>query len=257
MMYDISISIVTFNNESTILRTLESIISNMDKSLSFIIYVFDNASKDNTVKIIEDLNNQDIKIIRSPENFGFGKGHNFVLSSVNSKYHIVINPDITIENNIIFEMYKHMESFQDIGLLSPLMKYPDGKIQYLCKRNPTLFDLLIRLVFPKGFKKRQASFTMRDTNYNSFFKIEYASGCFMFFRTSLLKKINGFDESFFLYLEDADITRRINQIANTIFFPNNYVIHDWQRGPHKNLKLLLINIKSVFYYFKKWGIKIF
>lgn len=90
---------------------------------------------------------------------------------------------------------------------------------------------------------------MKETGYDKPFEVEYATGCFMFFRTEIFKKLNGFDENIFLYLEDADITRRVNQISKTIFYPYNYVIHDWQRGAHNNLKLMWINIKSAVWYF--------
>lgn len=93
---------------------------------------------------------------------------------------------------------------------------------------------------------------MKETGYDKPFEVEYATGCFMFFRTEIFKQLKGFDEHIFLYLEDADITRRVNQISKTIFYPYNYVIHDWQRGAHKNLKLMWINVKSAIWYFWKW-----
>ena len=138
-----------------------------------------------------------------------------------------------------------------LGLLTPLVNIRTEEY-ILRKRNPTVTDLFIRLVFPNSFKKRQDYFTMKETGYDKPFEVEYATGCFMFFRTEIFKKLNGFDENIFLYLEDADITRRVNQISKTIFYPYNYVIHDWQREQHKKLKLMWINVKSAVWYFWKW-----
>jgi GT2 family glycosyltransferase len=250
-MYDISLSIVTYNNGDIIEKTIESLVSHLENKLSYVLYVIDNNSKDDTVKKVQGCNGN-IVLIRNNKNLGFGAGHNEVLDKINSKYHIVVNPDITIVNNIIFEMFEYMENHKEIGLLTPLVKYPDGEIQYLCKRNPTVTDLFIRLVFPNSFKKRQDYFTMKETGYDKPFEVEYATGCFMFFRTEIFKQVKGFDEHIFLYLEDADITRRVNQISKTIFYPYNFVIHDWQRGAHKNLKLMWINVKSALWYFWKW-----
>jgi GT2 family glycosyltransferase len=154
-------------------------------------------------------------------------------------------------------MKEYMDSHSDTGLLSPMIRFPDGRLQYLCKRNPTFIDLLIRFLFSKYFLKRQNRFEMRETGYDKEFVIEYATGCFMFFRSEVFKSLGGFDESFFLYLEDADITRRTNQISKSVFFPYNYVIHEWQRGSHKKLKLMLIDFQSSMYYFRKWGFKLF
>jgi len=154
-------------------------------------------------------------------------------------------------------MNEFMDSYEPIGLLSPMIKYPGGNIQYLCKRNPTFIDLFIRLTLPKFFTKRQHYFEMRESGYDKEFEIEYATGCFMFFRTEIFKKLQGFDEHFFLYLEDADITRRVNEISRTVFYPYNYVLHEWQRGTHKIPKLMWIDVLSAFYYFRKWGFRLY
>lgn len=255
-MYDTSISIVTYNNESLIEKTLTSIISHMSPGLKYIIYVIDNNSTDNTVDRVNNVVGN-IVLIKNGKNIGFGAGHNTVLDKLDSKYHIVVNPDITIVNNAISEMFEYMDANPQISLLSPLIKSPNGQIQYLCKRNPTLIDLLIRLVFSDFFKERQDYYTMRETNYDHVFEFDYASGCFMFFRTEVFKKLNGFDANIFLYLEDADITRRVNQISKTVFYPYNYVVHEWQRGAYKDLRLMWINVQSAAYYFRKWGFRLY
>jgi len=250
-MYDISLSIVTYNNEDIIENTVNSIVSHIENKFKYILYVIDNNSQDYTVNQVQKCHGN-IVLIQNKKNIGFGAAHNVILGQLDSKYHLVVNPDISIVNDVIYEMYQYMEEHHEIGLLTPLVKYPDGRIQYLCKRNPTIVDLFIRLVFPNNFKKRQDYFTMKETGYDKPFEVEYATGCFMFFRTEIFKQVKGFDDHIFLYLEDADITRRVNQISKTIFFPYNYVIHGWQRGAHKNLKLMWINVKSAAWYFRKW-----
>lgn len=260
-MLDLSISVVTYNNELYIEKCISSMIRHLDGKLSYRLYVIDNNSFDRTVDIVKDFQKDEaaekIVLIQNNKNIGFGAAHNQVISCIDSRYHVVVNPDITIVNDCIVEMTYYMDRHPDVGLLSPLIKYPDGRIQYLCKRNPTFWDLFIRLFFPYSFNKRHHYFEMRETGYNKEFEVEYATGCFMLFRTEIFKKLNGFDENFFLYLEDADITRRVNQISKTVFYPYNYVIHEWQRGSHRSLKLALIDIKSALYYFKKWGLKLY
>ena len=255
-MPDLSLAIVTYNNESIIKKCIESIISHIGNGLSYKIYVIDNASSDNTVRIVRSISD-DIAIIHNNKNMGFGAAHNQILDLLDSRYHLVVNPDIVIENNCIAEMSDFMDKRRDIGLLSPLIKFPDDRIQYLCKRNPTFIDLFIRLVFPRSFRKRQDYFEMRDTGYDREFVIQYATGCFMFFRTEVFKKLHGFDEHFFLYLEDADITRRVNKISKAVFYPYNYVVHEWQRGSHNSLKLALTDVRSAMYYFRKWGFRLY
>ena len=254
-MTDLTIAIVTYNNERTIKKCIESLLSHIDSRISHQLFIIDNNSSDNTLNIVRNISGN-IIIIENKKNIGFGAGHNMLLELLESRYHLVLNPDVFFENNCLYEMMEYMDKRPYIGLLSPMIKFSDGRLQYLCKRNPTFVDLFIRFLLPKFFKKRQFSFEMRETGYNSEFEIEYATGCFMFFRTDIFTRLYGFDERFFLYLEDADITRRVNKISRTVFYPYNYVIHEWQRGTHKDLKLMLIDMKSAFSYFRKWGLKV-
>jgi GT2 family glycosyltransferase len=70
-------------------------------------------------------------------------------------------------------------------------------------------------------------------------------------RTENYKKIGGFDEDFFLYLEDADFTDRMQALGDTVFYPDANVIHAWSAGSRRNLRLFLIHIRSMFLYMRK------
>jgi GT2 family glycosyltransferase len=140
-------------------------------------------------------------------------------------------------------------------MLSPLVLSQDLSIQYLCKKNPTVFDMVIRRISPNIFKKRQDKYIMKESGYNKIIKLDYATGSFMVFRTEIYKELKGFDDSFFMYLEDADITRRVNQISKVEFYPDARVIHAWERKGHKSFKFALITVHSMIVYFNKWGWK--
>jgi len=97
---------------------------------------------------------------------------------------------------------------------------------------------------------------MKESGYNKVMQIEYASGSFMVFRTSIFKQLKGFDTRFFMYLEDADITRRVNLVSKALFFPEARVIHKWERASYKSKKLAFVTLKSMYIYFNKWGWKL-
>lgn len=78
----------------------------------------------------------------------------------------------------------------------------------------------------------------------------------MAFRTCMFKLIRGFDDKFFMYLEDADITRRVNIVSEAVFFPEARVVHAWERGGHKSFRLFFVTIQSMLIYFRKWGLRI-
>lgn len=253
---DISLAIVTYNNSKIIEETVKSIVSNIPNDYSYKLYIIDNDSTDNTIDLVKRIGGN-IEVIQLGVNNGFGYGHNAILDILNSKYHFVVNPDIIIEDSIqIKKMIEYLENNQDVGMISPLILSPDLSIQYLCKTNPTVFDMLIRRISPNLFKRRQDKYVMKETGYNKIMSIEYASGSFMVFRTDVYKEIKGFDDSFFMYLEDADITRRVNQISKAIFYPEARVIHAWERSGHKSIKFAKITVQSMIIYFNKWGWKL-
>jgi GT2 family glycosyltransferase len=254
---DLSLAIVTYNNSSIIEKTIKSILDNIPIEIKYKLYIIDNNSTDKTLELVKKMKGN-IEVLDLQINKGFGYGHNSVIDLLSSNYHAVVNPDIIIENqDQLKKMIEYMDNNKSVGMISPLIVNTDLSIQYLCKTNPTVFDMLIRRISPKLFPKRQDKYVLKETGYNQVINIDYASGCFMMFRTSIFKEIKGFDDRFFMYLEDADITRRVNQVSNAIFYPKARVIHAWERGNHKSFKLALITVESMIVYFKKWGLKLY
>ncbi|ADQ14093.1 glycosyltransferase family 2 protein [Halanaerobium hydrogeniformans] len=256
-MNKITVSIVTYNSQDFIERAVKSLIKNL-LFIKYKIFLIDNASQDNTLSIVKYLAKLDnnIEIIKNDYNIGFGAAHNKVLNFIDSDYHIVMNPDIVITTNVIKELIDYIKNDKKIGLVVPMLKYPNGKIQYTARREITFLDLLIRRFFPNQFKQRQ-NYHKRLNQIKKPIKIEFASGAFQLFRTDIFKQINGFDENFFIYLEDADITKRVNKVSNTIFYPHNYVIHHWNKESYKEINAFIYHLKSMYYYFKKWGFKLY
>lgn len=201
------------------------------------------------------------KYIKNPAgNKGFGHGHNLALRlAPPSKYFVVVNPDIAFSGETIEKLESYMDAHEEVSLAVPRMTYPDGRLQYLCKRYPTVLALFGRRFLP-GFVARMRCvksyldrFEMRDCSYDDVLEPMYLSGAFMFFRRSAFEQVGGFDERFFLYLEDADITIRIKQHGRAVYFPGATVQHAWGRGSHKSLYLTWVTIQSAFRFFNKHG----
>lgn len=243
-------SIVTYNNVSTIAKTLETLFKET-QDVDFKLYVVDNGSSDGTPEYIEKSFPQ-VSVIRSEKNVGFGAGHNIVINSVDSSYHAIINPDIVLNENVIKKMVDFMEENSDIGLLSPRICFPDGRDQILGKRNPQLKYLVASRLRGSEPGKLLKEYAMLDCDLTKPIRIENATGCFMLLRTDLLKKIGGFDDRYFMYFEDADLARRVNEVSKCVYFPNAVVNHVWGRESKRNLRLMLVHIDSMFRYFRKW-----
>ena len=199
-----------------------------------------------------------LQLQRAPENIGYGRGNNLVIANALSDYHAVVNPDLFVAPDALLEAVRFMESHSNVGLLSPAVSGEDGERHYLCKRNPTLMVMFLRSFSPQWLQSTLSTvlykFEMRDCNYEKpIYPIEYPSGCFMFFRTKPLQAIGGFDPDFFLHYEDADIGRRILQVASTVYVPTVKVVHSWARDTHRSMGAKLATVRSGWRYWWKWG----
>ncbi len=252
-------SIVLFNNNRNILRS--AIDSFINTNLTIKLILIDNSSNSSLKDIIFD---ERVEYLKMPYNVGFGAAHNVAIKrafELKSQYHIVLNPDIYFEKGTLEKIQEYMDTNLEIGHLMPKVLYPNGEIQYLCKTNPTVFDLFARRFLPKSlqklFKSRMVRYDFQDRDYDQImYDIPYLSGCFMFLRTETLKKVGYFDERIFMYIEDADLTRRFLQQSHTVYYPEATVFHYFAKGSHKSWKLTWYSIQGAYVYFRKWGLRL-
>ena len=250
----VSASVVLYKTpEEQLKRVLDSILRS---SLKVEVYVVDNSPGPRDCELFHL---PGITYIKSVENLGYGAGHNVALGRIldSVDFHFVVNPDISFGPEELEKMIRFMQDNPSVGQLMPKVTYPDGSIQYLCKLVPTPADLFLRrfAVGPfKGFATRRIEeFELRFTGYSQEMDVPYLSGCFMLFRTSALKKIGLFDERFFMYPEDIDITRRMCAEYRTVFFPGATVVHNYARESYKSVRALLVHTANLVKYFNKWG----
>ena len=243
--------IVTYNNMKSIKATIDTVLQFTDPE-QFRLYVIDNGSSDGTPEFIRE-NYPEVCLIETNTNSGFGAGHNLVLPMLQSEYHIVINPDIIIRDNAVEKIIDFMDDNKDIGVVSPKICFPDGREQILGKRNPHLKYLIAsRMRDEKNPSKLLREYAMLDCDLTKVTDIDVATGCFVVFRTELFKSLGGFDQKFFMYFEDFDIARRANKVTRVVYYPDAVIYHVWGRESKRNMKLMIIHIKSMFRYFIKW-----
>jgi GT2 family glycosyltransferase len=235
---------------STIDMTLKTLYE-YTKDIDFKLYVVDNCSTDGTPEFIKN-NYPQVEVIDHGKNVGFGAGHNVAINLIDSEYHVIINPDIVFIENAVKKMVEYLESNKDIGLLSPKICFPNGKEQILGKKVPHLKYIFASRLRGEEPGKLLKEYAMLDCDLTKPTEIENATGCFMMFRTSVLKKIGGFDERYFMYFEDADITREAKKLSRVVYYPDAVVSHVWNRDSKHNYKLLAIHIHSMLKYYLKW-----
>ena len=253
-MAHVNASIVLYKNPFSMVE--KAIKSFLNTSSDIKLYLIDNSPTDKMREL--SMLDKRIEYIHNPSNPGFGAAHNIALKKAmaeKSSYHLVLNPDVYFEQGVMEKIIDYMDKHTDVGLLMPKVLYPDGTIQRVAKLLPTPFDLFARRLLPlKGFvKNRNDLYELAFFNYDTVAEIPFITGCFMFLRTQTLEKTGLFDEKIFMYLEDADLSRRISHVAKTILYPDVAITHEYQRGLYKNRKLLLISLQSAWVYFNKYG----
>lgn len=216
-------------------------------------WVIDN-SPDSSLKEIALSNGAEyIKV----ENRGFGAGHNIAIRMAmeeGARYHIVMNADVCWSDDVPDLLRGYMDSNMNVGVCMPRVFYPDGILQYSCRMLPTPYDVFVKRFFPKQFfHKRMRRYLLVMADHSKAFNVPYLLGSFMFFRCDTLKKEGLFDERFFMYPEDIDITRRIHRNWKTMYVPVVDIIHVHEAASRKSFRMMWIHIVNMIRYFNKWG----
>ncbi len=262
MKVKLSVCIVAYNNYDDIKEAILSMEKYTSKELPKMIYIVDNGvsiSDPNDVNSFIQFVNEydDIQYIDVGANLGFGKGHNKVLDIIDSEYHAIVNPDILFCEDSFTKIVEWMDMNIEVGMTIPLIIDEQGNRQQVYREELTVFDMFNRMVLKEAFKKRAKQHTLQNMDYTKPFEVPFGQGSFLVIKTNLYKQIKGFDDQFFMYVEDADLCKRVNQISKLMYYPDTKVIHKWEKGSHKNKTLLKYHIQSMIYYFKKWGWKVF
>jgi hypothetical protein len=253
-MLDITCSIVIFHNPVDELRRAVESFLNCNRNIK--LYLVDNSSDD---MMRYQFISPQIEYIFNGRNLGYGAGHNLAIEKAmgKSKYHIILNPDVEFDPAILHTLYNYMQLNKQVGLVMPKVFYKTGQIQYLCKKLPSPSDLIIRRFVPRALKfmvkKRLEEYELKHKDYNRVMEIPNLSGCFMFIRTDVFTKVGLFDERYFLYLEDTDLCRRINEKYLTVYYPGVSIVHGYSKASYKSFKLTKLHLRSSIQYFNKWG----
>ncbi|MCX6154702.1 MAG: glycosyltransferase [Candidatus Kapabacteria bacterium] len=225
---DISIIIVNYNVKDFLYRCLRSIEAASD-GLSIETIVVDNASDDHSVETLS-MQFTDVKFISLTENLGFSKANNIGLEAAIGQYTLILNPDTILQEGTLRAMKDYMDRSPDVAAAGCKVLNADGSFQLSCRRGfPTPWASFSKLfglqsMFPKSklFSQYNQTFRSIDETY----EIDAIIGAFMFCRTSLLKKLGGFDTEFFMYGEDLDLCFRIKKAGwKIMYFHETSIIH--------------------------------
>ncbi|ANF82876.1 glycosyl transferase [Acinetobacter sp. NCu2D-2] len=228
--------------------TLDSLLNSDEISK---IVLVDNDQSDWANK----LSNPKIIYLKSEGNYGFGYGHNIAIKkfSHDCQYFLICNPDISFEKSEFTRLIEFAKTQPHIGLFLPRIMKLDGSNQYGARLLPTPMNLFARRFSPKIASYLDDNYLLRKYKIDKPIFAPSLLGCFMLFDSNKLMTLGGFDERFFMYMEDIDLSRRCAEKFGNIYYPFAFVTHLHEQGSYKNPVLLKAHIKSAWQYFNKWG----
>ncbi|MBH2760294.1 glycosyltransferase [Serratia ureilytica] len=246
--FQIVASIVLFNHSyEQVAGTLTSLLA--ERCVDKIVLV-NNGGAD----WADALDNDRISYISAKGNGGFGHGHNLAMGRYlgSCGYFLICNPDITFEPGALSELYRFARE-ENHQFVSPRIHYSDGRLQHSCRLLPTPANLFLRRFLPKWGAKMDIDYELQRADYERIFAVPTVSGCFMLLRSELLAQLEGFDERYFMYLEDVDLCRRALEFTDIVYYSGTTITHVFGKGSYKSMTLLGYHIRSAILYFNKWG----
>lgn len=198
-----------------------------------------------------------LRYMPTGENMGYGRAHNIALREsayYKTELHLVMNSDIRVKAEDIDAMHDWMLMHPEVGQLMPKVLNPDGTQQYLAKRLPSPIDVFGRRFLPAWMiARRNRRYELRDMDLEKPVNAPYLSGCFMLLRTKAAVEAGLFDERYFMYPEDMDLTRTIHRNWLTLYYPAWTIVHAHARSSYKDKHMLRVHIRNICLYFNKWG----
>lgn len=251
---DLTVSIVTYSNDhKELCEAVDSVLKSDDINLK--LYIVDNSPTDELRSMFKD---RRIEYIFNNANIGFGAAHNIALRKAiqESPYHLCLNPDVHFGPTVLKNIKAYMDSHPTVGQLLP--RIVDSKGEMARKQRhllPSPFITFFRGLL-KGLpitKKLTEEYFTRFKSYDEEMPAPFLAGSFVFLRTAVIQEVGMFDERFFMYYEDADLSRRIYSHTGNMYWPGVTVSHVGHMDSHKNWKLTRIHIQSAIRYYNKWG----
>lgn len=261
-MPTLSVIILSYNTQETTKQCLDSLIKSLN-GINCEIIVVDNGSTDGSVKVIQNLKlkiqneNVKFKVILNQKNLGYPKGNNQGLKIATGKYILFLNSDAIIKQVHFKQLFQYLDARNDVGVLTVRVTLPNGTLDKASHRGfPTIWNAFcyffkLETVFRKIplLNKIFGGYHLVYKDLNSIHEIDSPSGAFYLTRKTILDKVKGFDETFFMYGEDLDLSYRIKQLGYIVlYYPLDHVVHlKYASGLNKNCEETKKRIKESFY----------
>jgi GT2 family glycosyltransferase len=192
------------------------------------------------------------------ENAGYGAGHNVTLERELGRYHLILNPDVELPPTWLTDAIDFLDANQQVALYATRGMNDRGDEEYLAKRYPSVWVLLLRAFGPallkKRFRKQLDHYELRDLpSEPALHDVPLLSGCCLIARTEVLRRVSGFDERFFLYFEDYDLAMRMRHYGRVVRGDAPPFVHHGGQASKKGWRHILWFAAGGVRFFSRWG----
>lgn len=254
--FDVSVLIVTYNSEDQIVNCLGSVFEEADTIRQEVIVV-DNNSTDNTVALIKE-NFPQVKLHIPGENMGFAKAVNFAAKQSRASHFLLLNPDTVVLENAIDRVFKFAVENPEYGYYGGRTLKDDHSLERSsCWGQPTLWSLFL---FASGISTIFRDSALLDPESiggwqrDSIREVGVITGCFLLASREAWERIDGFDEHFWLYGEDADLAMRARKSGyKPVIYPEAVVVHEVGQSSTSAQKMIWLYRGKVSLIKKHWS----
>ena len=245
------LSIITLNYKKADLtkNCLNSLIQQFHQELDgnkIEIIVVDNNSQDGSVDKLTKtfLSQKNIRIVKSAENGGFGKGNNLGASKAKGDYLLFLNNDTTVTDKSLLEMAQYVHEHPEISICGGQLVNADGTLQ---ASTGTFYHLFAVFLLLLGFQK----FGLLDVSPKDVSQVDWVKGGLLMIKKGVFDKLHGFDERIFMYTEDMDLCFRAYKSGIPVYFYPFVKVTHAEHGS-ANRSFAIVNIyKGLLYFYKK------
>jgi len=247
---DISIIIVNWNTQKLLRDCLQSI-NDTVRDVTFEIIVVDNASEDGSVLMLRE-EFPGVTLIENRDNRGFGAANNQAFAIMRGTYALLLNTDIVLTDNAIYELFSFMETHPDTAMACGQLLNRDGSKQNSIANFPTLLTLMANISFLEYlFPKR---FPSKRYKHAEPIEIESAIGACLIVRKKAMDKVGIFDERYFFFFEETDWAYRMCSAGWKIYHvPSAMIYHLQGQSIGRNVRSRIEYYRSRYHFFKKWN----
>ena len=257
---DLSIIIVSYNTKDLLASCIKSVVENT-KKIKFEIIVVDNNSKDQSAEVATKLG---AIVLKNKKNLGFAAANNQGFKASHGEYILFLNSDTEIHDNVLGEMVDWMKVNSKVGVSSCALKNKDGSLQATGGFFPSLVsvfswmtiqdlpfvDSIIKPFHPyhsKSFLGKSASF------YDKSRELDWVTGAFLLTKREVLEAVGGWDESYFMYVEEVDLCFRIKKLGYKVQYLPKWNITHLGGGSSKTSEFALISeYQGMIRFYKKF-----